>query len=277
MNASFSSVVENAANYYSASACSKPNRKARTADSETEGTRTGTSREEMALTKTEETEKKTQVGGRTIGTPELSEKAAKYYEELKRKYGNLDFILVSKDMKDFAKANASKYGNASKMVVLIDEEKIERMAEDEKFRSQYEGIIAKGASGLSQLKNRLASMGMNVKSCGINVYDNGASSFFATMDKSFKAQSKKQQEKQAAKKAAKKAEEKKAQKEKQQERIKKIREERDDIKETDEDVTFTADSIEELMEKIESMDHLFRNGIFDDRKEHAGRRVDLSI
>ena len=36
--------------------------------------------------------------GRTIGQPELSEKAAKYYEQLKKKYGNYDFILVSRDL-----------------------------------------------------------------------------------------------------------------------------------------------------------------------------------
>ena len=116
---------------------------------------------DMVVTKKpEETEpvKKTQVGGKTIGKPELSEEAAKYYEQLKKKYGNLDFILVSKDQKEFAKATASKYANPNKMVVLIDEEKIERMAEDEDYRKQYEGIISKGASGLSQLKNRLASM-----------------------------------------------------------------------------------------------------------------------
>jgi len=110
-------------------------------------------KEDIAITKKEEaaeTVKKKKANGRTIGNPELTEKAAKYYEELKKKYGNLDFILVSKDQKEFAKATASKYSNPHKMVVLIDEEKIERMAEDEDFRKQYEGIIAKGASGLTQ-------------------------------------------------------------------------------------------------------------------------------
>lgn len=58
-------------------------------------------KEDIAVTKKEEAEaaKKTSVSGRTIGNPELTEKAAKYYEELKKKYGNLDFILVSKDQK----------------------------------------------------------------------------------------------------------------------------------------------------------------------------------
>ena len=74
--------------------------------------------------------------GQTIGQPELSEKAAKYYEQLKKKYGNYDFILVSRDQKENAKANAAKYANGYKTVVLIDEDKIEQMATDEKFRKQ---------------------------------------------------------------------------------------------------------------------------------------------
>lgn len=34
--------------------------------------------------------------GKTIGQAKLSEKAKKYYEELKSKYQNMDFILVSR-------------------------------------------------------------------------------------------------------------------------------------------------------------------------------------
>ena len=42
----------------------------------------------------------------------------------------MDFILVSEDQKETAKAQAGSYANASKTVVLIDEDKIERMAAD---------------------------------------------------------------------------------------------------------------------------------------------------
>ena len=80
--------------------------------------------------------------GKTIGEPKLSDEAAKYYDQLKSKFGNMDFILVSKDMKEQAKAMASSFANPNKMVVLIDEEKLERMATDEAFRNKYEGIIA---------------------------------------------------------------------------------------------------------------------------------------
>ena len=237
--------------------------------------------EDLAVTKNEgskDTVKKTKVSGRTIGSPELTEKAAKYYEELKKKYGNLDFILVSKDQKEYAKANASKYSNTSKMVVLIDEEKIERMAEDEKFRKQYEGIISQGASGLNQLKSKLANMGLNVKSCGMNVYDNGATSFFATMDQSFKSQNKTAQERLARKKAAKKAEEKK-----QQEKLEEGRMERKEIREEfyesdgEGEVTFTADTIEDLISQIENADYLIRRDIRSSFERQVGQKFDSAI
>lgn len=254
------------------------------------GKRTDEKTEDLAVTKNEgskDTVKKTKVNGRTIGSPELTEKAAKYYEELKKKYGNLDFILVSKDQKEYAKANASKYSNTSKMVVLIDEEKIERMAEDEKFRKQYEGIISQGASGLNQLKSKLANMGLNVKSCGMNVYDNGATSFFATMDQSFKSQNKIAQERLAKKKAAKKAEEKKAAKKaeekKLQEKLEEGRTERKEIREEfyesdgEGEVTFTADTIEDLISQIENADYLVRRDIRSSFERQVGQKFDSVI
>ena len=112
---------------------------------------------------------KVAVNGQTIGNPRLSEKASKYYDQLKKKYSNMNFILVSEDQKEYAKAQASNYANANNMVVLIDEDKIERMAEDENYRKQYEGIIANAASGLSQLGQSIAATGANVKGYGMQV------------------------------------------------------------------------------------------------------------
>ena len=252
--------------------------------------RTDEQTEDIAITKSDdsaETVKKTKVNGRTVGSPELTEEAAKYYEQLKKKYGNLDFILVSKDQKEYAKANASKYSNPNKMVVLIDEEKIERMAVDEDYRKQYESAISQGANGLTQLKSRLANMGLNVKSCGMNVYDNGATSFFATMDQSFKAQNKTAQERLAKKKAAKKAEDKKAAKKaeekKRQEKLEESRTERREIREEfydndgDDEVTFTPDSIDDLISQIENADYLVRRDIRSSYEKQIGQKFDSAI
>ena len=120
----------------------------------------------MQKTETSNRTQKTKVSGKTIGEPQLSEQAAKYYEELKKKYSNMDFILVSADQKEYAKSKAASYANANKMVVLIDEEKIEKMASDENYRKQYEGIIANAASGLSQLGKQLSATGAKVKGYG---------------------------------------------------------------------------------------------------------------
>ena len=63
--------------------------------------------------------KKYGVTGKTIGQPKLSENAKKYYEELKSKYQNMDFILVSNDMKEMAKANAGSFANPQPETVCL--------------------------------------------------------------------------------------------------------------------------------------------------------------
>ncbi|MDE6129619.1 MAG: hypothetical protein K2G16_10585 [Lachnospiraceae bacterium] len=186
--------------------------------------------------------------GKTIGKPELSEKAQKYYEELKKKYSNMDFVLVSKDMKEAAKAQAGSYANPHRLVVLIDEEKVERMASDENFRKQYEGIISSAAVKLPQLQKQLANK-PGVKAFGMQINDGGNASFFAVVDKSLAAQrdrikqsaaKKVEQKKADAKKKAKKAaEEKQAEK-----RAEKAESEKDLV-------TVTASSVEELLRKVD--------------------------
>lgn len=130
----------------------------------------------------ESTQKKGKVNGKTIGEPQLSEKGAKYYEQLKAKYGNYDFILVSKEEKAAAEANAAKYATPNKTVVLIDEEKIEKMATDPEYRKKYENILSGAQAQIDQLKKSLSNT-PGVKGFGINVHDNGATSFFAAVDK----------------------------------------------------------------------------------------------
>ncbi len=193
--------------------------------------------------------------GKTIGKAQLSEEGAKYYEELKKKFSGMDFVLVSSDMKEYAKANASSYGNANRMVVLIDEEKIERMATDEKYRAQYEGLITKAQSQMPQLQSVMKN-NSDVKTIGMQVNDNGTASFFAVMNKSSQEISEKIAAKRKAKKEAEKAAEKK---EAKQERLDKINEKRaENAKETsqsdtgdDDYVILQADTVEELMRKIE--------------------------
>ena len=178
--------------------------------------------------KTDRTGKTGTVTGRTIGNPKLSEKAAKYYEELKRKYSNMDFILVSEDQKEKARAQAGSYANASKMVVLIDEDKIERMAEDENYRRQYEAIIANAGSGIAQMKSSLEASGTKVKGYGMQVNDGGTATYFAVLQKSSDAQKERIEKKREKAAEEKKAEARRAQKDAQEKRIRDGKNQRDE-------------------------------------------------
>ena len=195
--------------------------------------------------------KKSKVSGAVVGSPELSDKAKKYYEQLKKKYSNMDFILVSKDKKAEAQANAGRYANANRMVVLIDEEKIERMAVDEEYRKKYEAIISGSQNQLSQLKDSLGVNAASVKTYGMQVNDGGNASFFAVIDKSLAAQ-RARIDKRAAEKKADQKEAKKAAEEKRTEKRKADREKEAERLEWDEEntVTVTASPVEELIQKI---------------------------
>ena len=229
---------------------------------------------------TKNTAKKSNVKGKTVGEPKLSDKAAKYYEDLKKKYSGMEFILVSRDQKAFAQSQAASYANPAKMVVLIDEDKIERMATDESYRKQYEGIIANAASGMSQLSKSLSG-NSSVKGYGMKVNGNGTASFFAVIDKSLAAQRKRIEKKAQEKKEAKKAEEKRAKKKAEQEKLEESWKKDSGKTENlyDEDtVTVQASSIEELLKKIndvtfESMSDYART----EEEKKIGQSFDFSI
>ena len=224
--------------------------------------------------------KKTYTSGRTVGNPKLSEKAAKYYEELKSKYKDMDFVLVSRDRMDEVKANAAAYGSANKTVVLIDEDKLERMANDEEYRKKYEGIIENGRRELKSFAEQVSG-NPSIKGFGMQVNDNGTVSFFAAMEKSSSAINERLAEKRAAKKAEQKAAEKKAKKHEAEEKLKeKLKEEhsRDPIKpgfDPDEVETVSANSVDELLKKIGDIDFAKRSdNVLTEYEQQVGGSID---
>lgn len=233
--------------------------------------------------------------GKTIGDPKLSDEAAKYYDQLKSKFGNMDFILVSKDMKEQAKAMASSFANPNKMVVLIDEEKLERMATDEAFRNKYEGIIANAKSGLSQLKQSIGSS-QQVKGYGMLLNDGGNASFFAVIDKSLAAQRERIEKKSAEKKEAAKADARRQEKKKAEEKRKEAASEKTDktreetgrtyrdtlkdygIEEDDDTIIITASSAEELERLVNDYFYNQRsNQVMTPQEKMVGQNMDFRL
>lgn len=224
------------------------------------------------------------VSGKTIGEPKLSETAAKYYEQLKKKYSNLDFVLVSEDQKESAQASAASYANANRMVVLIDEAKIEKMATDEAYRKQYEGIISGATTQLAQIATGMGSNASSVKGYGMTVNDGGTASIFAVVDKSLAAQKKRIEEKAQAKRTEKKDAAKKAQQDAAEKRAEnagatdKTQTDRTDMKgERADYVTVTASSPEELLQKIQDVIYAgMSDQVMTPEEQLLGGRIDFS-
>ena len=154
-------------------------------------------------------------------------------------------------------------------MVLIGEDKVEKMATDENFRKQYEGILSGAEVQLSQLKESVEKTGAQVSGYGMQVDDKGTATYFAVLKKSSEAQKerieKKNEEKLEAKKEAEKEEAKKAQKE----RIK-GKEEQEDT------VTISANSVDELLRKITEYDQNERvNQIQTDSEKMIGQHFDI--
>ncbi len=209
--------------------------------------------------------------GRTIGDARLSEKGQKYYAELRKKYGDMEFILVSPDMKKAAEANAAAYAGKNKTVVLIDTEKIEKMAEDEEYRAKYEGIIQNSKSQIRKMASSFAARGTSVKGFGIKIDDGGTASFFAVIDKSQAAQKKRIEEKAAKKAKQKKADERAASKKRAERRREEQKAEKSDT------VTITASSADELIKKVEDYAMMERSDYMETEEEKKmGRNFDFS-
>ena len=184
--------------------------------------------------------------------PVVISSKASLNENLKKKYANADFILVSEEQKEKAKAQAGSYANAKRMVVLIDEAKIEKMAKDVKYRAQYEGIIANATSGLSQLQSSISTTGADVKTFGAQINNDGTASYFAVLKNSNDTYKNIMEKKAEKKKEDKKVEEKRAAKKEAKEKIEKKREEKQKVEEAKENtITITASSAEELIGKIQ--------------------------
>lgn len=215
--------------------------------------------------------------GKTIGEPELSEEAKKYYEELKQKYSNMDFILVSRDMKDKAQAQAAGFANSHKMVVLIDEDKIERMATDETYRKKYEAIISGVANQMAAMKTKLQSTGANVQGFGMQVNDGGLTSFFAVLKKSSAAQAERIERKAEEKRAEKKEAKEKAVEKEKEESIEEKRAERKHVRDRNQETyTIEAETLEELAQKITDFMFLERaNTLLTQAERKLGQNIDF--
>lgn len=217
--------------------------------------------------------------GNTIGEVELSDKAAKYYEKLKSKYSDMDFVLVSNSEINGAEQKAAQFANSGRTMVLIDAEKIEKMAEDEEYRKKYEGIIGNASSQLDALAEKMGAGSLaNVKTFGIKVDDKGNTSYFAVVDKSLAQQRERIEKKHQEQAEAKKAAGKDAEKERAEAAREKNRTDRTGRNEGGNLETVSASSIEELIKKLNDGYYAgLSDNVRTDQEKMVGSQFDFSL
>lgn len=203
----------------------------------------------------------------TIGKPELSESASSYYEELKAKYGDVEFVLVDDDQAENAKEYASGIRTDKSMIVLISESEVEAMASDEATRTQNEQLISDGLTQMPDLMKQLEESGAKVKSFGMELNSDGTVSYFAVLDKSAEAQRERIENNRAEKKAEEAKNEKKAEADKARGPQRK-----EDL------TTVTASSMEELIKKLQdTMYEAKADTILTEQEKMVGQHFDLKF
>ena len=218
------------------------------------------------------TQKTTQEYGKTFGDVELSDKAKDYYKELRQKYSDMDFVIVSKDKKEEAKANLQNFGNANKMVVVIGEDEVEAMANDQSMRNKYEGIIEMARQASSTL-SKAAEGNSDIISYGITTDKDGNTSFFAVMNKANQSASEKtaeiREKRKERAKEAEKLEEKRSAKAEADEKRK--------ISKEDTEV-LTSSTLEGLLKKINDFTIQKRTAnVETDEEKMLGRSIDFTV
>lgn len=112
----------------------------------------------------------------------------------------------------------------------------------------------------------------------MQVNDGGTTSFFAVLRKSSSDQKSRIQKSAEKKKAEKKAAEKKAEKKQEKERLEKSKESRTEREDDTQTITLTANSVEELMDKIGEYTFVERsNEVLTDREKLMGQHVDYKL
>ena len=221
--------------------------------------------------------KKKEAGNRTkaagvqsdVKQPQLSKGAQKLLEKLRNTYGNMDFMVA--DYKSTEEAQSVLSRGTKEVSVLFSSEELEKMASDEKYEKEYMDRID-GALKMSDEINKKFGFesasgeagGSAVTKIGISFNSDGTTSFFAELEKSSASQREHIEKTQEEKRAQKKEDAKKAEKE----RLEGI------IKPNAKHTTVQADSMEELLEKIQKVDW---NTIKAGNDPDTGRKFDFSI
>ena len=191
----------------------------------------------------------------TIGKPEISKSTSEYYEQLKAKFKDVEFVLVEDEQIGNAKQLASNVNTDKSLIVLVSESELEAMATDEATRTKNEQLIADAKGQMPGMKEQLEKAGVEVKSFGMEFNDDGTVSYFAVLDKFSEAQ-----------------------KDRIEHQREKNKENADKIEKNDKKKVVSASSIEELIKKIQNSAYEVKaDTVMTEQEKMVGQHLDIKF
>lgn len=142
----------------------------------------------------------------------LSDGAQKLLKELKKGYGNMDFIVADYASDEEAASYLSR--GTKDYSVLISPEELEKMAADKDVKDKNLKTLDEAVSKLDEVKEQLGDKADEVTRIGVAIGGNGEVSYFAELEQMGEKQRERIEQQRADKKEAAAEEAKKAEAEK---------------------------------------------------------------
>ncbi|MBR1931152.1 MAG: hypothetical protein IJ833_06725 [Lachnospiraceae bacterium] len=181
----------------------------------------------------------------SVGESGLSEKAQKYLESLRQKYGDYDFFVAGKN----DDPRALMRGGTKEFSIVFSNEELERMAEDENYADEKLKSMERAVNMSKKISEQFGKDGVNVLRTEISFDNDGKMSIFTELEKT----TEKQTERIRASRE-KRAEERKEAEEKEINKREEEKHKADFETVEGKRVSVAASSEEELMEKIGAID-----------------------
>lgn len=197
----------------------------------------------------------------------LSEDAQKLLKELKKSYGNMDFIVADYASDEEAASYLSR--GTKDYSVLIAPEELEKMAADKNVKEENLKTLDEAVSKLGEVKEQLGDKAEGISRIGIAIGGDGEVSYFAELEKTSEKQRERIEQQRADKKEAAAEEAKKAEAEKNNP----LKAEGMMAGRLQKRTTVFASTTEELLEKINQVDW---NAVKEETPVN-GQRFDLTI
>ena len=208
------------------------------------------------------------------GRVTLSEDAKNLLKELKRKYGNMDFIIADYETDEEAERYLAR--GTGEYSVLLTPEELEKMAADESYKKQNLSILDDAVSKLGEMKTQLGDKEHEVSRIGIAIDSEGKISYFAELEKVNEKQrerieKRREESREGSKRADSSAKTgERIGKNEAEERIQK--KEAEESKEPVKRTVVRADSVEALLKRIKEIDW---SAVKAEEEQLQGRRIDF--